>query len=109
MKAPNATSSASAHGAYVFQIYVARGAPNSVQALANLYAICRKYFPDSHRIEVIDVLKEPRRALDQVILVTPTVVKLSPAPTQQIIGNLSEEAEVLRALGLPQREPKENG
>lgn len=92
------------NGAYVFRIYVAHGAPNSVRALANLYAICRKYYPDSHRIEVVDVLTEPMRALAEAILVTPTVVKVSPAPEQQIIGNLSEEEEVLRALGLPQKE-----
>ena len=94
------------NGAYVFRLYLAGGAPNSVRALANLYAICRKHFPESHRIEVIDVLKEPLRALTDAIFVTPTVVKTSPVPVQQIIGNLSEEEEVLRALGLPQ---KENG
>ena len=108
MNPPISKVPASSQGAYVFQIYVAGGAPNSVQALANLYAICREHFPESHRIEVIDVLKEPSRALEEVILVTPTVVKISPAPTQRIIGNLSQEAEVLRALGLPQREQKES-
>ena len=108
MKPSTPTSNAFPRGAYVFQIYVAGAAPNSVQALANLYAICRKHFPESHRIEVIDVLKEPLRALAEVILVTPTVVKVSPAPMQQIIGNLSREAEVLRALGLPQIEPEQN-
>lgn len=91
-------------GAYVFRIYVAHGAPNSVRALANLYAICRKHYPGCHRIEAIDVLDDPLRALADAILVTPTVVKVSPAPEQQIIGNLSEEDEVLRALGLPQKE-----
>ena len=90
------------NGAYVFRLYVAGSAPNSVRALANLYAICHKHFPESHQIEVVDVLREPLRALAEAILVTPTVVKLSPAPTLQIIGNLSEEAEVLHALGLPQ-------
>ncbi len=93
-------------GAYFFRIYLAGGAPNSVRALANLYALCRKHFPDSHRIEIIDVLEEPMRALDELILVTPTVLKISPAPAQRLIGNLSEEDEVLRALGLPK---KENG
>jgi circadian clock protein KaiB len=92
------------NGAYVFRLYLAGGAPNSVRALANLYAICRKHFPQSHRIEVIDVLKQPMRALGEAILVTPTVVKVSPAPELQIIGNLSDEEEVLRALGLPQKE-----
>ena len=42
------------HAAYVFRLYLAGGAPNSVRALANLYAICRKHFPESHRIEVVD-------------------------------------------------------
>ena len=98
------TTGAHSNGAYVFRLYFAGGAPNSVRALANLYAICRKHFPDSHRIELIDVMKDPMRALADAILVTPTVVKLSPAPELQIIGNLSEEEEVLRALGLPQKE-----
>ena len=94
----------STNGAHVFRLYLAGGAPNSVRALANLYALCRKHFPGSHRIEVIDVLQEPLRALAEAILVTPTLVKVSPAPEQQIIGNLSEEEEVLRALGLPKKE-----
>lgn len=94
------------HGAYLFRVYLAGGAPNSVRALANLYAICRKHFPDSHRIEVIDVLQEPMRALAEGILVTPTVVKVSPAPELQLIGDLSEEEQVLQALGLPQKENK---
>ena len=109
MNPPSSLSRDSSHSAYVFQIYVAGGAPNSVQALANLYAICREHFPESHRIEIIDVLEEPLRALEEVVLVTPTVVKVSPAPIQRIIGNLSQEDEVLRALGLPQKEQKENG
>ena len=99
---PNAGDDSKA--AYVFRLYLAGGAPNSVRAFANLYAICRKHFPGSHRIEVIDVLKDPLRALAESILVTPTVVKLSPWPEQQIIGDLSEEDEVLLALGLPRKE-----
>jgi circadian clock protein KaiB len=95
-------ASEAAHGGYVFRFYLADGAPNSVRALANLYALCHKHFPESHRIEIVDVLKEPMRALADAVIVTPTVVKVSPAPAQQIIGNLSEEEEVLRALGLPQ-------
>lgn len=89
------------HAAYVFRLYLAGGAPNSVRALANLYALCQKHFPACHRIEVIDVLKDPSCALDHSVFVTPTLVKVSPAPEQHIIGNLSEEDEVLRALGLP--------
>lgn len=101
MNRPATNSSPLAHAVYVFRIYIAGGAPNSVRALANLYGLCRQHFPESHRIEVIDVLKEPMRALAEAILVTPTVVKVSPGPELQMIGNLSAEDEVLCALGLP--------
>jgi circadian clock protein KaiB len=87
---------------HVFRIYLAGESPNSTRALANLYAICRKYYPDSHRIDIIDVLKEAQSALAHAIFVTPTVVRLSPVPEVHIIGNLTDEAEVLHALGLPQ-------
>lgn len=101
----NETLNAGEHpnGAYVFRLYIAGDAPNSVRALANLYVICRRHFPESHHIEIIDVLKEPLRALAEAILVTPTLMKVLPAPALQIIGNLSDEEEVLRALGLPQK------
>ncbi len=99
----NPTNGDPLKGAYHFRLYQVNGAPNSVRALSNLYAICRKHFPDSHRIEVINVLEEPLRALAESVFVIPTVVRVSPLPEQQIIGNLSEEQEVLRALGLPQK------
>jgi circadian clock protein KaiB len=106
MKPPIIGSGDLSSAAYVFKLYIAGGAPNSMRALANLYAICREHFPDSYRIEVIDVLLEPLRALEDAVFVTPTVVKISPAPQQQIIGSLNAEQEVLRALGLPGKEPR---
>jgi circadian clock protein KaiB len=93
---------AHSNGGYVFQLYIAGGAPNSVRAVANLYALCQKHFPDSHRIEIIDVLVTPMRALADGVIVTPTLVKSAPLPGQQIIGNLSDEPELLRALSLPE-------
>ncbi len=104
MNQPLARSSNSLSGAYVFRIYITDGAPNSVRALANLYAICHQHFPESHRIEVVDILKEPLRALAESILVTPTVVKLSPAPEQRIIGNLSEERQSFACSACPKRQ-----
>ena len=88
---------------HVFRVYLAGESPNSMRALANLYAICRRYYPESHRIEIIDVLQDSHAALAESIIVSPTVVRLSPSPEVRIIGNLSDEPEVLRALGLPEQ------
>ena len=74
--------------------------PNSILALNSLETIRRTQPPGLLQIEVIDISAEPFKALADGILVTPTLVKLSPTPTVQIIGNLSETSTVLKALGL---------
>ena len=51
----------------------------------------------------MDLLQDPRRVLNDHILATPTLIKLSPVPIRKIIGDLGEEAKVLLALGLQQR------
>lgn len=85
---------------FEFRLYVAGDAPNSAQALANLRTLCRVHLPDRHQIEVVDVFREPKRALADRIFLTPTLVKLAPGPTQTIVGTLSHTQPVLWALGL---------
>lgn len=76
--------------------------PSSARAIANLSAICKNHQPDNHQVEIVDILQDPRRVLSDHVLATPTLIKLSPAPIRKIIGDLSEEAKVLFALGLQQ-------
>ena len=83
-----------------FRLYVAGEAQNSVQAIANLTALCRAHLPDRHHIEVVDVFQEPGRALADGIFMTPTLVKLAPSPGRRIVGTLSQTQPVLQALGL---------
>jgi circadian clock protein KaiB len=84
----------------VLRLYIANNAPNSVQAVANLEAICREHLKDAFKLEVVDVLEYPQRALADGILVTPSLAKVSPSPVTRVIGNLSDKASVLRALGI---------
>lgn len=82
------------------RLYVANGAPNSVLAVANLAAICKKHLRFTFKLEIVDVLKFPQRALADGVLVTPHLAKLSPAPIAKIVGNLSDSGSVLIALGI---------
>ena len=84
----------------VLRLYIAGGAPNSLQAIANLEAICQEYLQDIHKLEVVDVLQHPRRAMAEGVLVTPSLAKLSPLPAANVIGNLNDRVKVLLALGL---------
>jgi circadian clock protein KaiB len=82
------------------RLYITGSAPNSMRAQANLETICREFCPEHVNIEVIDVLQEPMRALEDKVLVTPTLRKLSPQPTAQIIGDLSDIDRVRLVLGI---------
>lgn len=86
---------------FKFRLYVAGDAQNSAQAVANLGALCRAHLADRHAIEVVDVFREPKRALADGIFMTPTLVKLAPSPApRRIVGTLSQTQPVLQALGL---------
>ena len=83
---------------YKFRLFIAGDTQNSIQALANLRALCRLLLPVGHEIEVVDVLREPKRALADGILLTPTLVILAPSPVRKIVGTLSQAEVVLQAL-----------
>jgi circadian clock protein KaiB len=85
---------------FKFRLYVAGAAPNSAQAIANLTKLCRIHLPDRHEIDVVDVFREPQRALDDGIFMTPSLIKLAPSPVRKIVGTLSQAEAVLQALGL---------
>jgi circadian clock protein KaiB len=82
------------------RLYIAGGAPNSVQAIANLEAICREYLKGGYRLEVVNVLEHPQRAMAEGVLVTPSLAKVSPLPVANVVGNLSDRNKVALALGL---------
>jgi circadian clock protein KaiB len=84
----------------VMCLYIANSAPNSVRAVANLEAICNEHLKDNFKLEIIDVLEYPLRALADGIVVTPSLSKVSPSPAAKIVGNLSDKGSVLRALGI---------
>jgi circadian clock protein KaiB len=87
----------------LLRLYIAGSAPNSVQAIANLEAICREHLQGFHKLEIIDVLEHPLRSIADGILVTPSLARVSPFPTASIVGNLSDKNKVLLALGLEGR------
>jgi circadian clock protein KaiB len=87
-------------GKYKFKLYTAEGTANSSVAFGNLLLICKTHLPDRYEIEVIDVFREPLRALSDSIRMTPTLVKLAPYPQRTIVGTLSQTQRVLAALGI---------
>lgn len=82
----------------VLRLYVAGDAPNSARARANLRRLLMDVDPARYDLEVIDCLDEPLRALGDGVLVTPTLVRISPPPQRTIVGTLRELERVAESL-----------
>ena len=85
---------------YRFRLFVAADTLNSAQAASNLLALCKAHLPGRHEIEVVDVFQNPTRAVAEGIRMTPTLLKLTPAPARRIVGTLVDADRVLHTLGL---------
>lgn len=95
---PPKVGAASSLGLLRLRLYVAGRSPNSLLALANVRTICEEHFPAAHEIEIVDLLENPELAGNDGIVVTPTLLKLSPKPLQRLIGNLSDTRQVVVTL-----------
>jgi circadian clock protein KaiB len=87
---------------FKFRLYVAGDGPNSKQAVANLKTLCGEHLAERHEIEIIDVFRDPQRALTDGVVLTPMLVKVLPSPVRKIIGCLSQPKSLLLALDLPE-------
>lgn len=94
------STGADGKSAIVLRLYIAGGTLASKRAWFNLTALCDQQGHDCFEVDVVDILREPLRALSEGILVTPTLVRLSPMPVVKIVGDLSDRAGILNALGL---------
>lgn len=82
------------------RLYVAGQTERSVTALANLKKICEEHLAGKYRIEVEDVLADPKLARNDQIIALPTLVRKLPPPIRKIIGDLSRTERVLVGLDL---------
>jgi circadian clock protein KaiB len=85
------------------RLYVAGQTPKSQAAFANLKKICDEHLQGRCRIEVVDLLKNPKLAAGDQILAIPTLVRKLPEPVRKIIGDLSNTERALVGLDLRPR------
>ncbi len=87
------------------RLYIAGKTTRSIAALNNLEKICDEHLRGKYRVEVIDLLKNPKLAAGDQILALPTLVRKLPPPLKKIIGDLSDSEKVLVGLDLRPGEP----
>lgn len=85
---------------YILKLYITGQTSKSERAINNIKKICEGELEGQFKIEVIDILEDPKLAEDEKILATPTLVKTLPSPIRRIIGDLSDMEKVLIGLNL---------
>ena len=93
---------------FILKLYVSGDSLRTRRAIANLRAFCDRNLPQLSSIEIIDVVKSPKVAELERILITPTLVREFPLPQERIIGDLSNTEVLSFILNLPSRsDPKQ--
>lgn len=82
------------------RLYVAGSNVRSIRAVQNLKKVCEAELPGRYTLEVVDIYKNPRRAVEDRIVAIPTLIKEAPGIVTRMIGDLSKLAVVRHGLGL---------
>ena len=85
---------------YQLRLFIAGTSPRSQRTIENLHRICRRHLIGRISLAIVDIYQQPELAEADQVVAAPTLLKLTPLPVRRIIGDLSDEARVLRGLGI---------
>jgi circadian clock protein KaiB len=85
---------------YALRLYIAGQTSDALRAIKNLNTLCKNQLKGKYHSEIIDILKNPKLCRAEQIIAIPTLMRKSPLPVRQIIGDLSNTERVLAVLGL---------
>jgi len=88
-------------------LFVSGTSPTSARAVGRLRELCDRHFPGGYDLEIIDIYQQPEVVASRGVLAVPTLFKELPLPVRMMIGDFTDEARVLAALGLGERDRTE--
>lgn len=82
-----------------FRLYISMLNDQALTNIDQLKSKLNSRFDGNYEIEVIDVINNPGRIKrEDQIFVTPTLIKVSPAPVKKIVGDISRAEEIIDLL-----------
>ncbi len=79
---------------YEFRLYTTGKSEKSQRIIDSIKQIVSNNFKAQYSLDTIDVLDNPSDAESDKIMVTPTLIKLSPPPVIRIIGDLGDSKKI---------------
>ena len=72
--------------------------PRSLSAVAAIKSICEEFLVGRYELKVINLADHPELAREKNIIAAPTLIRESPLPILQLVGDLSKRSRVLAML-----------
>lgn len=81
-------------------LYIAGETDLGRRAESNLRQIIEAIPSNQYVLEVIDVVTNPRLAIQDRVTITPMAVRTFPLPVRKVIGDFTDRGKVLNGLGI---------
>jgi len=88
------------HKEYILELYVNGESFISNRAITSIKKVCDNELKNKYKLTIIDLSVKPELALEQNILALPVLIRQSPLPKRQIIGDLQDYERVLKGLDI---------
>ena len=92
---------------FVLQLYIIGDRALSKKAITDVEKIVSEDLKDNCRLEIVDLLLNPKEAEKHNIIATPTLIRVHPKPEKRIVGDLSNKEKLLISLDLEVLKPKQ--
>lgn len=82
------------------RLYLARATPNSVRAERSLATVLEQWDSGDRRptLDIVDVFSQPKRAITEGVVVTPTLIGVAGGKRIVLLGDLSDQVQLTNML-----------
>jgi circadian clock protein KaiB len=84
----------------LLRLFVTGNSQRSLRAVEGIQGMCKEFFGNGVRLEVVDVIEHPDEAEREKILATPTLIRQVPQPRRRLVGDMAEPERLIQLLGL---------
>ena len=83
---------------FVLELYVTNNSILDARAIFNCQSILDNQLKSKFTLNIIDIRKNPEKAIKEGIIATPLLIRKSPKPETRIVGDLSDMKAVINEL-----------
>jgi circadian clock protein KaiB len=81
-------------------LFISGASPTSARAVRRLRDLCELHASGGYDLRIVDIYQQPEEVYSRGVLAVPTLIKELPLPVKVLIGDFTNEPQVLATLGL---------